>query len=189
MTFRTALSGLSAAQTDLNVTGNNIANANTTGFKGSRTEFVDVYAASFLGVSNATAGSGVRVSSIAQDFSQGNIKITSNNLDIAINGDGFFVLSDNGGTEYTRAGNFHLNRDGYVVNSQDAKLQVYPASSGGRSFCTSAICMRDELATGMPQASESSSWNSERKPPVVVMPRAPEAASSRAVEIRIWLRP
>lgn len=131
MSFRTALSGLNAAQTDLNVTGNNIANSNTTGFKGSRTEFVDVYAASFLGVTEGTAGSGVRVSSIRQDFSQGNVAFTTNNLDLAINGDGFFVLSDSGTNVYTRAGNFRLDRNGFVVNSQNAKLQVYPASSAG----------------------------------------------------------
>lgn len=152
MTFRTALSGLNAAQTDLNVTGNNIANANTTGFKGSRTEFVDVYAASFLGVSDATAGSGVRVSSIAQDFSQGNIKISSNNLDLAINGDGFFVMSDNGSTEYTRAGNFHLDRSGYIVNSQDAKLQVYPASSGGNYDTGVLADLKLLTAEGVPSA-------------------------------------
>lgn len=131
MSFRTALSGLNAAQTDLNVTGNNIANANTTGFKGSKTQFVDVYATSFLGVGNTTAGSGVRVSSITQNFSQGNVSFTSNNLDMAINGDGFFVLNENGSKIYSRAGAFHLNRDGYVVNTQDARLQVFPATIAG----------------------------------------------------------
>lgn len=131
MSFSTALSGLNAAQTDLNVTGNNIANASTTGFKGSRTEFVDVYASSFLGVGSTTAGSGVRVSSITQDFSQGNVEFTSNNLDMALNGDGFFVMSDNGAAVYTRAGSFHLDRNGYIVNSQDARLQAFPATNAG----------------------------------------------------------
>ncbi len=152
MSFRTALSGLNAAQTDLNVTGNNIANANTTGFKGSRTEFVDVYAASFLGVSAATAGSGVRVSSISQDFSQGNIGFTTNNLDMAINGDGFFVLNDNGTNIYSRAGNFHLDRNGYVVNSQDAKLQVFPASSAGNYDTGVLADMQLLSAEGVPSA-------------------------------------
>lgn len=152
MSFRTALSGLNAAQTDLNVTGNNIANSNTTGFKSSRTEFVDVYAASFLGVSAATAGSGVRVSSIAQDFSQGNIAISANNLDMAINGDGFFVLSDSGNDVYTRAGNFHVDRDGYVVNSQDAKLQVYPASTAGNYDTGVLTDLKLLTAEGVPSA-------------------------------------
>ncbi|MBI3775917.1 MAG: flagellar hook protein FlgE [Gammaproteobacteria bacterium] len=152
MSFRTALSGLNAAQTDLNVTGNNIANANTTGFKSSRTEFVDVYAASFLGVSAATAGSGVRVSSIAQDFSQGNIAISANNLDMAINGDGFFVLNDSGNDVYSRAGNFHVDRDGYVVNSQDAKLQVYPASTAGNYDTGVLTDLKLLTAEGVPSA-------------------------------------
>jgi flagellar hook protein FlgE len=152
MSFRTALSGLNAAQTELNVTGNNIANANTTGFKGSRTEFVDVYAASFLGVSKATPGSGVRVSSIAQDFSQGNISISSNNLDMAVNGSGFFVLSDNGSSVYSRAGNFHLDRDGYVVNSQNAKLQAYPSSTAGNYDTGVLADLKLLTAEGVPSA-------------------------------------
>jgi len=155
MSFRTALSGLNAAQTDLNVTGNNIANANTTGFKGSRTEFVDVYAASFLGVTKATAGSGVRVSAITQDFSQGNIAFTTNNLDMAINGDGFFVLSDSGTNVYSRAGNFHLDRDGYIVNSQNAKLQVYPSTSAG-NYDTGVLADLQLLSVeGVPSATST----------------------------------
>lgn len=152
MSFRTALSGLNAAQTDLNVTGNNIANASTTGFKGSRTEFVDVYAASFLGVGSTTPGSGVRVSAITQDFSQGNIEFTSNNLDMAINGDGFFVLSDNGANIYSRSGSFHLDRNGYVVNNQDARVQVFPATSGG-NFDTGVLSsLQLQTSEGVPAA-------------------------------------
>ncbi len=152
MSFRTALSGLNAAQTDLNVTGNNIANASTTGFKGSRTEFVDVYAASFLGVGSTTPGSGVRVSAITQDFSQGNIEFTSNNLDMAINGDGFFVLSDNGANIYSRSGSFHLDRNGYVVNNQDARMQVFPAASGG-NFDTGVLSdLQLQTSEGAPAA-------------------------------------
>jgi flagellar hook protein FlgE len=155
MSFRTALSGLNAAQTDLNVTGNNIANASTAGFKGSRTEFVDVYAVSFLGVSNTTAGSGVRVSSISQDFSQGNIEFTANNLDIAINGEGFFVLSDNGAGVYSRAGSFHLDRDGYVVNNQDARMQVYPATGNG-TFDTGVLQdLQLQTSEGAPNATSA----------------------------------
>ncbi len=152
MSFRTALSGLNAAQTDLNVTGNNIANASTTGFKGSRTEFVDVYAVSFLGVSNTTPGSGVRVASITQDFGQGNVEFTSNNLDIAINGEGFFVLSENGASVYSRAGAFHLDRDGYVVNTQDARMQVYPTTGNG-AFDTGVLQdLQLQTSEGPPQA-------------------------------------
>ena len=157
MSFRTALSGLNAAQTDLNVTGNNIANASTTGFKGSRTEFVDVYAASFLGVGSTTPGSGVRVSAITQDFSQGNIEFTSNNLDMAINGDGFFVLNDNGANIYSRSGSFHLDRNGYVVNNQDARLQVFPAANGG-NFDTGVLSdLQLQTSEGAPAATTAAS--------------------------------
>jgi len=92
MTFRTSLSGLDAASTDLSVVGNNIANASTNGFKESRAEFVDVFATTFTGVSSNTPGSGVRVATVAQQFGQGNIEFTSSNLDLAISGEGFLLL-------------------------------------------------------------------------------------------------
>ena len=105
MPFRIALSGLDAASTDLEVTGNNIANAATNGFKTSRAEFSDIYANSLQDVSDTAAGRGVKVSRVAQQFSQGNVEFTQNNLDLAINGEGFFVLEDEGGNiSYTRAG-------------------------------------------------------------------------------------
>lgn len=135
MAFTTALSGLAAATNNLSVTGNNIANANTTGFKRSRSEFADVYAASFGGVSSITPGSGVRVATVAQQFNQGNLDITSNNLDLAISGEGFFVLGEEVGNTnskiYTRSGEFKLNKDSIVVNNQGNPLLVYAPNVGG----------------------------------------------------------
>jgi flagellar hook protein FlgE len=131
MPFRIALSGLNASQADLNVTANNIANTQTTGFKGSRTEFADLYAVSLQGVSNNASGSGVRVAGVTQQFAQGNVEFTDSNLDLAISGQGMFILSDDGALSYTRAGAFQMNRDGYVVNSQQQRLQVYPPLVGG----------------------------------------------------------
>ena len=140
MSFRTALSGLSAATTDLNVTSNNIANVSTTGFKESRAEFGDLYAASVFGVARSTAGSGVRVSGITQQFTQGGIEFTNRNLDLAISGSGFFTLSDNGSNVYTRAGNFQLNREGLVVTPSGARLQVFPpADDGSDTFETGRL--------------------------------------------------
>lgn len=122
-----ALSGLSAATTDLEVTGNNIANASTNGFKESRVEFSDVYATSVQDLGATAAGAGVQVSSVTQQFNQGTVDFTSNNLDLAINGEGFFVLEDaNGDVQYTRAGAYSTDRDGYVVNNSGSRLQVYP---------------------------------------------------------------
>jgi flagellar hook protein FlgE len=143
MSFRIALSGLNAAATDLSVTGNNIANASTSGFKESRAEFADVYASSVLDRSSTAAGQGVRVARIAQQFSQGVVEFTSNNLDLAINGEGFFVLQDTNGSQiYTRAGAFSADREGYVVNQALQRLQIYPAqttASGDTTFNTGVL--------------------------------------------------
>jgi flagellar hook protein FlgE len=131
MPFRIALSGLNAAQTDLSVTANNIANTSTNGFKGSRAEFADLFAVSLQGVSANATGQGVRVAAVTQQFAQGNIEFTDSNLDLAVSGPGMFVVTDNGALSYTRAGSFQLNRDGYVVNAQQQRLQAYPPLTGG----------------------------------------------------------
>lgn len=146
MAFRTSLSGLDAAATDLSVTGNNIANASTNGFKESRTEFADVFATSFTGVSGTTPGSGVRVASVSQQFGQGNIEFTSSSLDLAINGDGFFVLSDNGTNVYTRAGAYRTDKDGFVVDSSGRQLQTFPTNGNG-TFNTGNLTSL-QLSTG-----------------------------------------
>ena len=99
MPFRVALSGLNASSADLNVTANNIANANTVGFKASRAEFADVFA-----VGAQAIGNGTRLAAVSQEFSQGGIDFTDRSLDLAISGEGFFTLSDNGVISYTRAG-------------------------------------------------------------------------------------
>ena len=140
MSFRTALSGIAAATTDLAVTSNNIANVSTAGFKEGRAEFGDVYAASIFGVSRNTAGSGVRVTGITQQFTQGSVEFTNRNLDIAISGGGFFTLNDNGSIVYSRAGNFQLDRDGFVVTPGGARLQVFPpVGTTGTAFETGRL--------------------------------------------------
>ena len=141
MGFATALSGLKAASTNLQVTGNNIANSQTTGFKQSRAEFADVYASSLGGVSKTQAGSGVRVTEVAQQFNDGNIESTQNSLDLAISGNGFFVLADTVSlpnaadlnapvdpsvpSAYTRNGAFQLNNAGNVVNDKGQYLLAF----------------------------------------------------------------
>ncbi|MFK8053607.1 MAG: flagellar hook protein FlgE [Woeseiaceae bacterium] len=131
MPFRIALSGLNAASSDLGVTANNIANVNTTGFKGSRAQFAEVFAVGTQSISSSAAGSGVRLSNISQQFTQGNIDFTENSLDLAISGEGFFVLNDNGSRLYTRAGNFSVDRDGFVVNANGLRVQSYPVGADG----------------------------------------------------------
>jgi flagellar hook protein FlgE len=131
MPFRLALSGLNAAQTDLTVTANNVANVATTGFKGSRAEFADLFAATQQGVSATAIGNGVRVSDVAQQFTQGNIDFTDNSLDLAVSGQGFFILNDGGALSYTRSGAFQVNNQGFVVNSKQQRVQVYPPLANG----------------------------------------------------------
>jgi flagellar hook protein FlgE len=138
MTFRLALSGLNAAQADLTVTANNIANTSTAGFKGSRAEFAELFSVSPTGISNTPAGNGARVSNVSQQFAQANIDFTDNSLDLAISGQGFFVLSDGGGQAYTRAGAFQVDRNGFVVNAQNQRLQAYPPTGNG-NFNTGAL--------------------------------------------------
>jgi len=132
MSFNIGLSGLYAANKQLDVTGNNIANVNTTGFKSSRAEFADVYAgANRLGVGKNQVGNGVRLAAISQQFSQGDVNNTGNVLDMGIQGQGFFVLSDNGARVYTRAGAFQNDKDNYVVTSDGLRLQGYAADENG----------------------------------------------------------
>ena len=131
MSFNIGLSGLRAASKDLNVTGNNIANAGTVGFKQSRAEFSDVYAASVLGTGKNPQGSGVLMSNISQQFNQGNINYTQNALDLAINGNGFFQVSNNGAVSYTRAGYFGTDREGFLVDNFGYKLQGFPVDNNG----------------------------------------------------------
>lgn len=131
--FNTAISGIRAATAALDVTGNNIANASTTGFKSSRTEFADIYATAAIGSGASNSpGSGVLVSDIAQDFSGGNVQFTNNNLDLSIDGSGFFQLDDGRGTvTYTRDGSFELDKDGFIVSKGGQNLQGYGVDSEG----------------------------------------------------------
>ncbi|CAA0091056.1 Flagellar hook protein FlgE [Zhongshania aliphaticivorans] len=154
MSFRIALSGLNAASAQLDVTANNIANVNTTGFKGSRAAFADVYATSNNDVTKTTPGAGVRLNTITQEFSQGNIDFTDNNLDLAISGEGFFTMKGSSGVTYSRAGAFSVDRDGYVVNNSLERLQVFPPSGDG-SFSTGSLSdLQLEVSENAPQSTE-----------------------------------
>ncbi|MGB7903136.1 MAG: flagellar hook protein FlgE [Steroidobacteraceae bacterium] len=147
MPFNIALSGLNAASADLSVTANNVANVSTTGFKSSRAQFADVFSVGAQGI-----GNGVRVSAVDQQFEQGGIEFTDNALDLAISGQGFFTLSDNGSLVYTRAGAFGVDREGYAVNSTNQRLQIYPPSGTG-TFNTGAITdLRLTTTDSAPQA-------------------------------------
>jgi flagellar hook protein FlgE len=138
MAFNIALSGLKAASSDLEVTANNIANTSTTGFKGSRAEFAELYSVAGKNLSSTQVGSGVRLTNVAQQFTAGNIENTNNSLDFAISGDGFFTVKDGKGLSYTRAGAFRQDPNGYVVNAAGQNLQVFPPNNAG-GFDTSTM--------------------------------------------------
>ena len=125
MGFQHGVGGINAAAKQLDVIGNNVANAGTIGFKGSRAEFADMYAANFYGVAATQTGLGVKTDTIAQQFSQGGITTTGNQLDMAISGNGFFVLKDPNGTSYSRNGQFKIDREGFLVTNGGANLMGY----------------------------------------------------------------
>ena len=131
-TFDTALSGLQAASTSLQVLGNNISNANTVGFKSSNAQFADAYASALANTATTTGqiGIGTQVQQIAQQFTQGNIQTTSNPLDVAINGNGFYKLDYNGSMVYSRNGQFNIDANGYVVDGAGGQVQGTLASNG-----------------------------------------------------------
>jgi flagellar hook protein FlgE len=131
MSFQQGLSGLNAASKTLEVIGNNVSNANTVGFKQSRAEFADVFANSLTGSGTSQIGIGTKISTVAQQFTQGNITSTNNPLDIAINGGGFFRMSNDGAITYSRNGQFQMDRFGYIVNSEGHRLTGYSANLAG----------------------------------------------------------
>ena len=134
MSFYTSLTGLNAATTELSVTSNNIANSATAGFKRSSASFGDIFATSPLQRASAVVGQGVALKEISQEFSQGFVQFSSNSLDLAITGDGFFPLqSSDGSRVYTRNGSFMLNEQNQMVNSAGQALQSLPVDSTNKA--------------------------------------------------------
>jgi flagellar hook protein FlgE len=167
MSFQYGLSGLNASSRNLDVIGNNIANSSTIGMKASRTEFADLVASSMsagnAGNTAATGGSGIGVSiaTVSQNFSQGNINITGNDLDVAINGGGFFKLTmpDNS-TAYTRDGEFKLDKLGNIVTNTGANVMGYPTDTKGVPTSTTPQAL--QLPTNAPiGANQTTSITSE----------------------------
>ena len=113
----TGVSGLDAMSQELSVIGNNISNSNTVGFKGGSTTFANLLSTSLGATSSTETGNGVSLQSVQTDFSQGTLQTTSNPLDMAIQGAGFFIVKDTSGAEYyTRAGQFSVDQNGNLVN-------------------------------------------------------------------------
>ncbi|MFW2374701.1 MAG: flagellar hook protein FlgE [Gammaproteobacteria bacterium] len=165
MSFNIALSGLNAASSDLSVTSNNIANVGTIGFKESRAEFADIYAASPLGTTANAIGGGVALASVSQQFGQGNLEFTENTLDIAVSGEGFYIMRQNQSSNdltFTRAGAFQVDQNGFIVNSAGQLLQVFPVDTTGAATTTSltgTVPLQVPNNIGTPQASSTVNIN------------------------------
>ena len=172
MGFQQGLSGLNAAAKNLDVIGNNVANANTVGFKGSQALFADVFANSIGGSGGTGAGIGVAVSGVQAAFTQGNITTTNSPLDIAINGDGFFRLDTNGTITWSRNGQFHLDKDGYIINSTGDKLTGYAVNSLGQIVPSNPGPLQISSANFPPQATLTSEMvlNLDSREPTITIP-------------------
>ena len=154
-TFNIALSGLTAASSALDITSNNIANADTTGFKSSQAEFGDVFSSSAVNLNTSASGEGVQLISAAQQFTQGDITTTSSPLDMAISGNGFFTMDSPSGYVYTRNGEFTEDQNGNVVSATGQFLQVYPPLANG-GFNTGALQnLNLNTAQSAPQATST----------------------------------
>ena len=152
MSFQQGLSGLNASAKALDVLGNNIANANTVGFKSAEAHFGDVFANSLAGAGAAQVGIGVGTSAIVQQFSQGNVTATNNPLDMAINGGGFYRMISNGTVTYSRNGQFHLDKSGYIVDDRSRVLSGYKAGSTGEIIQASPEGLRLDNSDQSPVA-------------------------------------
>lgn len=155
MSFQHGLSGLSAAAAQLDVIGNNVANSNTVGFKQGQAKFADVYASSLNGAGGAQIGIGVKLAGVVQQFSQGKITATENSLDIAINGNGFFRMSNNGSITYSRNGQFQQDKSGYIVNATGARLTGYTADSTGALSTAAPAELQISTADRAPQTTSA----------------------------------
>jgi flagellar hook protein FlgE len=155
MSFQQGLSGLNSTNKNLEIIGNNIANSNTFGSKVSRAEFADVYAASLNGAGSNNVGIGVNLAAVSQQFTQGNITTTENPMDLAINGAGFFQVTDGRNpVTYTRNGQFKVDRDGFIVNNGGDKLMGYMADANGIILPGQSVPLQLPTAGIAPQATE-----------------------------------
>ena len=179
MSYTQGLSGLGAASQQLDVIGNNVANANTVGFKGSVAQFGDIFAKSLSGAGSANqVGAGAKLLQVAQQFSQGNITATNSALDVAINGAGFFIMKNAQGVSYSRNGQFELDKTGNIVNSAGDNLQGYlidpnsglPSGSPANLFVptsvSSAAATGDSVGTGAKGIVAGFNLDSRDTPPV-----------------------
>ncbi len=185
--LNTGVSGLNATGQELSVIGNNISNVNTIGYKGSSISFGDVLDQTISGLSGSSQlGLGVAINSVTPQLTQGSLETTSNPLDVAINGQGFFMVKNNGVTNYTRDGEFQTNQLGDIVNSSGDILQGYLADATGaisgqigniqlqgstslpQPSSTAALSVNlPPLATGAAVPAWNNTWANTTTPPAI----------------------
>ncbi|MGN6193070.1 MAG: flagellar hook-basal body complex protein, partial [Rhodanobacteraceae bacterium] len=159
MSFSQALSGLNAASQNLDAIGNNIANSQTYGFKGSSIQFADVYAGSKI-------GQGVRVAGVLQNFANGTLETTGRNLDLGINGGGFFRFKQGDQVVYSRNGQLTLTQDGYLVNASGAKLTGF-AAGVGTGGTPEALHVPSDAMSANPTTSVQAALNLDASSPTI----------------------
>jgi flagellar hook protein FlgE len=172
MSFQQGLSGLNAAARQLDVIGNNVANASTVGFKGSEALFADVYANSVGASSGSSIGIGTTVASVQANFGQGNITATTNPLDVAINGPGFFRLDTNGAVTYSRTGQFHVDKNGFIVNAADSKVTGYGVDASGTLVAANPVPLQVSTSDLTPTATTTGGvvLNLDSRDPTIALP-------------------
>jgi flagellar hook protein FlgE len=151
MGFQSGLSGLNSAQKNLDVIGNNVANASVVGFKGSQAQFADVFANALTGGGASQIGIGTKLASVAQVFNQGNVSVTSNPLDVAINGRGFFRMDDSGSITYSRNGQFRFDPQGFIVSNDGLRLTGYGVDANGNILPAAPAPIQIDFADVPPQ--------------------------------------
>ena len=195
MGFQQGLSGLNGAAKNLDVIGNNIANASTVGFKASATQFADVYATSLYGAGGLQVGIGSKVADVAQQFIQGNISTTNNPLDLAISGEGFFMVNQGGATAYTRNGQFHLDKPdanglSNIVNSQGQQLMGYSVDANGNVITASPGPLQISFASIAPQATSNvflvANVDSTQSVPAVAFTTSNAASYNAATSVTMY---
>src|SRR5262245_50804320 len=190
MSFQQGLSGLNGAAKNLDVIGNNVANASTVGFKTSTTQFADVYANSLAGAGGTNIGLGVQIADVAQNFAQGNVTISSNPLDMAINGGGFYRLSHNGSIAYTRNGQFHLDNQGYIISPSGDRLTGYPAGTGGTIVAATPTDLQLSFADIAPnqttQANVLANFDSRSVPPATAFNLTDPTTYNNATSMSVY---
>ena len=187
MSFYTSLTGLNAATAELAIVSNNIANVGTIGFKKARAEFGDIFATSPLQNASGSIGQGVLLKGVAQEFSQGNVAFSQNSLDMAIQGQGFFVLKPNltsNQSVFTRNGSFRVNNDRYVVDSSGQFVQVFPVNDDGSVVATgisSAKSLQLPSTAGLPRASSKIDLGVNLPADAEIIPKQDKFTSGAAV--------